>query len=387
MSTHNTVGIDSLLLQLEITRATGATLGILGDPGTGKTQIHRQHGLQWLRKQHAPESNYIYINAANKSAEFCGMSVPLVASGTCDFLVAEWFRRLIDVGPAMIFVDELDKLTARDQSPWLQLLAEKAIDNVRLPGHVHVDFAGNFRSNGNGSQGVTNIVHNRVRQVRFAPEPERVIGYFNAIKAHPWVISFLAQRTDLINPGFVATQERNCSSRQWEGVSKDLYALHDVLRNPTAMQVVQTVATRIPDHIAQEFAIMTEHQSLLVPFEEVMADPRGCKMPDSGDRGVMWLQIHTIVSRAAGMRKAEKHQSAAGPMGRNKCRVAAYRYAERFPPEFLQAVLPAILSPAIDDPDYTPGEQVVPIELHREGGSREVIERMQANRRIVNDEE
>jgi hypothetical protein len=218
MSAHTTVGIDGLILQMQIAMATKSTLGILDNPGTGKTQIHKQLGLQWLRKHGAPESNYIYVNAATKTAEFFGMSVPIVQNGTCDFFVAEWFRRINDLGPAIICYDEFDKLGFRDQTPFLQAITERAVDNVRLHDNVIQTVLGNFRTNGNGSQGVSNIVTNRCRTVHFRPEDNRVHAYLVAIGCHPWVTSFLLGNPNRTND-FRPDRERNCTSRQWEGVS------------------------------------------------------------------------------------------------------------------------------------------------------------------------
>lgn len=381
MSAHTTVGIDGLILQMQIAMATKSTLGILGNPGTGKTQIHKQLGLQWLRKHGAPESNYIYVNAATKTAEFFGMSVPIVQNGTCDFFVAEWFKKLSSNGPAIVFFDELDKLSYRDQTPFLQVLSpERGVDSVKLPDNVHVAFAGNFRTNGNGVQGVSNIVCNRGRLVHFEPEPERVIEYFVGKGLHAWVIAHLVNNPHQINK-FDPASDRNCTSRQWEGVSHDLSALFDIVQAPTSKQVVQTVAARLPDAVAQEFAIMTEIQSQLISFKHIMSDPKGAPMPQSQDRGVQWLQVSSVATRCASMKMDEQFEG----MSRTKCRVAAFHYIQRFAPEFLQAALPQLLMVAVDDPSYTPGQQSIPLALHKEGNT-DLLDKIDANRRLITEE-
>ena len=375
---HNAVGIEDLYVQMKVSDATKSTLCVLGDPGTGKTSIRRQTALEWLRRQGAPETNYIYVNAATKTAEFFGMSVPIIANNSCDFFVAEWFRRINDLGPAIICYDEFDKLGFRDQTPFLQAITERAVDNVRLHDNVVQTVLGNFRTNGNGSQGVSNIVTNRCRTVHFRPEDHRVHAYLVAIGCHPWVTSFLLGNPNRTND-FRPDRERNCTSRQWEGVSKDLYALQEMFPEPSSKHVVQTVASRVPDDVAQEFAIMTELQQVLVPFDVVMADPLNAPMPKSEDRGVHWLQVNTIASRAAGMKLKEKRNG----MSRTACKTAAYQYAERFAPEFLNAIIPMITMPAIDDPVHGGKDvQMVPPQLHGDS-AKILLDKLSQNRRIV----
>ena len=356
-ATMNSVGVDDLMLQMQIAQATLATLYILADPGTGKTSIDRQVAVQRLRK-HGAEANYVYVNGSTKTAEFFGMSVPLVKNGSCDFYIAEWFRKLANMKHAHLCVDEFDKLSFRDQAPFLQLASERGIDGTRLGDGVTMSFLGNFRTNGNGSNGFSNIATNKGSVVHFRPEPHRVHQYLVAVGAHPWVTSYLLEnphRTNAFNP----LNERNCTSRQWEWVSRNLSALMEISPNPSARHVVQTVATRVPDDVAQEFTIMTELQQQIVPTHEVFADPKGCRKPNTEDRGVHWLQVNTIASRAAGMKMNEKFNG----LTRTQCKVAAFLYAERFAPEFLNAILPMIQSLPIDDPNYSPDKQAIPSQL------------------------
>ena len=375
-STHtlNSVGIDDLMLQMQIAQATLATLYILGDPGTGKTSIDRQVAVQRLRK-HGAEANYVYVNGSTKTAEFFGMSVPLVKNGSCDFYIAEWFRKLANMKHAHLCVDEFDKLSFRDQAPFLQLASERGIDGTRLGDGVTLSFLGNFRTNGNGSNGFSNIATNKGSVVHFMPEPQRVWQYLVANGCHPWVTSYLLEnphRTNSFNP----QSERNCTSRQWEWVSRNLQALLEINPNPSARHVVQTVATRVPDDVAQEFTIMTELQQQLVPAHEVFADPKRCRMPKSDDRGVHWLQVNTIASRAAGMKMNEKFNG----MTRTQCKVAAFQYAERFAPEYLNAILPMVCMLPIDDPNYRADATSIPGALNT---NKILIEKIRENARII----
>jgi len=355
MNTLNTVGIADLYLQMKIADATRTTLCVMSDPGMGKTQIRRQTALEYLRSVGAPECNYIYFNAGTKTAEFFGMSVPLVKNGTCDFITAEWVRKLAKAGPCVVCFDEFDKTPSyRDQMPYLQWLTEGGVDNIRLDNCL-TTVMGNFRTNGGGSAGISPIVMNRVRQVHYRPEDSAVLQYGVASGWHEWVTGYLMQNPSATND-YRADRPRNCSSRQWEGVSNDIKALFKVMPNATAREVVQTVATRVPDERAQEFGMFLQYSKDIVPFDVIVADPEGAPMPASEDRGVHWMQVNTAVSRAAGMRLKDKFNG----MNRSQCITAAYRYVKRFAPEFLLATHRLMLTPAIDSKDYAPGATIFP---------------------------
>lgn len=380
---YNVVSIAALARQLPISFKTNHTTVLSGPPGSGKTNVCRQIARDYLRSVYGvdPDQHFFYYNGATKTMEWSGGIMMPDGEGGCDQMIPGWFKRIPD--KAIVLIDELDKLSLRDQMPLLQILHEKSIDNVKLGSKVHFIVCVNRLTDRGGSSGLNPLLGNRCRNLAFTPKPDEVLMYFAQTGVHHMVYNYLQQNPNRINAYDTGTVDgRNCTSRSWEQASDALKCLGD---GAPTFDVLCTVAASVPDSDAQNFQLFNELGSELTSFADVMANPKKAKVPDKSNRGLQYLQVNMIASQAAGMKTGDKYQIPGTQtfMTRGQCKEAAYWYAKRFPVEFLQAVVPLILLPAVDAQQK--GGPAIPAGLG--GDAAAELLKMHADKRaILNDE-
>ena len=376
MSLFNTVSVAGLARQINISFKTNATTVVTGAPGSGKTKITAQIARNWLRQQGAdPDKNYFYYNTSTKTVEWAGGIMMPDGKRGCDQMIPSWIKRVPHT--SVIIFDEFDKLSQRDQLPFLQLLHEKAIDDYVLPKNVHIVVLANRLIDRGASSGLSTLIGNRCRTIAFAPTAQEVLDHYSRTGIHNMVYTYLHSNPNRINAYDPATVDgRNCTSRSWEAASDALKALGD---GAATADVLCTVACSVPDSDAQAFQMYNELGTKLIPLEVIFKDPHKCPVPDGKDKGLQYLQLNSAALHAASMKSDEKYLG----MSRGKCKEQVYWYAKRFPAEFLWSVVPLIMSPPADTQSV--GGPSIPAGLGADA-CQEIMRLYKEKRAILNDE-
>lgn len=335
-SSLNSVSIAGLGRQVSLALKGPTTLIVSGPGGCGKTQIIKQICRQSGRP-------YVYINAATRTVESVGGFVMPTGDATCGQVVPRfWFDLPEDT---IIHLDELDKTAHRDQSMYLEIVDTKSIDGKPIPKGCQFIITANRSVDRGGSNGLNPLFGNRSRAVEFLPDPTEVLEYFRSEGVHYYITTYLLE-----NPGdtndYRPDRLINNTSRSWMNLSHDLHVLGD---DAPIRDVQVLVASYVPQEVAQRMVIYAEMRGKLVPYEDVLRDPTKAKLPgkDGGKdtRALRWLQISMVASRASSEAK-----------NRGKAKLAVWKYAERFNPEFKAAVFPMMFgggnlpAEAIDNP-------------------------------------
>ncbi len=373
---YNTVNIAGLTKQVLISFATGATTVVTGAPGTGKTKITAQISKNYLRTLGVdPAKHYFYYNTSTKTVEWAGGIMMPDGKRGCDQMIPGWIKRVPN--NSVIVLDEFDKLSQRDQLPFLQLIHEKSVDDYHLPENVHILVLANRLIDRGASSGLSTLIGNRARTLAFSPRPEEVLEHYARIGIHRMVYTYLQANPNRINAYDPATTDgRNCTSRSWEASSDALKILGD---GSATSDVLCTVACSVPDHDAQAFQMYNELGSKLIPLEVIFKDPHKCPVPDKDDKALQYLQLNAVALHASSMKTTDTYLG----MSRGKCKEQVYWYAKRFPAEFLWAVVPLIMSQAVDSPNN--GGHSIPSGLI-DGARKEVLRMYKEKRAILNDE-
>lgn len=384
----NTVTVTSARKQLELSFRTGHTTVLEGEPGGGKTHVARQIARDYLRHVfHVdPESNFFYYNCATKTLEWAGGIMMPDGDGGCNQMVPGWFKNIPDY--SIIVMDEADKLSQRDQLPFLQIAHERSIDNVSLGKNVHIIMCVNRVTDGGSSSGLNNLLGNRVRRFVFKPSAVEALAFFGQSGMDPRLYTYLQQNPNKINCYDPKTPDgRNATSRSWMQASDALKALGD---GASVSDFMLTVSGSIPDHLTQECQLYCELGELLTPTHEIFRDPKNAKLPPKDNPGLMYLQVNAIATKAASMKSGDKYtfdelpvKNRPAPMTRGQCKEAVYWYAKRMPSEYLNAVVPLILMPAVDGQQK--GGPSVPAGLGGEACA-ELLKMYADKKAILNDE-
>lgn len=329
IATLNRVGIRDLYDQLNLTLRVGTTTLIAEGPGgCGKTQIVKKACV-------ASGRPYFYVNAACRSPESVTGFVMPVGESMCGQVAPKWWFDLPE--NAIIHLDEVDKAAHRDQAAYLEIIDTRSIDGRPLPRGVQFVVTCNRSIDRGGSQGLNPLYGNRSRTVEFFPDPDEVLTYFTTVGVNYMIQAYLRENPGHINqydPGKLI----NATSRSWMNCSDHLNALGDGANSRT---IGITVASFVPDEMAQRLIIFAEMRDKLTPYEDIIkkggkAKVPGDKSPDA--RGLQYLQISMAAARAAGQQTVAD---------RNHHRFQVWQYSKNFAPEFVASVFPVMISGGI----------------------------------------
>lgn len=336
----NCVSVAGLYAQLDISAKRYSTTFVLGGPGLGKTTICKAYA-----KRNRPENTVWEINGAGMQPEQVAgfmFSDPSHAEMRTCFLAINEMWTLVKEGDT-ILIDEYDKMEMRTQNVALELIQFGSINGRKIGnGKIHVYVCANTAAVKNGTFGVSSLGTNRSRYVEFKPEYHESVAHLVQAGVHPLVSAFLNAEGNarFVNPGFNPASLLNATPRSWHEVGLDLNVLPD---NASESLIVQTMATRLPAEIVTLVQQHIHYYDKRIEWSKVEQDPDNCKIPgaDDGDRGLMSMQLWYCASIVAQMKPENPDKKSLKAWA--DARHALWRYAKRFPPEFLASVMPVIV--------------------------------------------
>lgn len=192
-------------------------LGILGDPGIGKSQIvaaaAARYGLPVV----------IMNLVLSDSTDFSGL--PFMITLPDGTKVVEWVKQrlFLQQEPYVLFLDELFQSMVATMNVAAPIILEKRVGDVHLPDACRVIFASNKASNKAGINRVPSHIPNRATVVEL--EVSNDDWLLHAIQSGiPEVIpAFMMMRPNLLHD-FDPNRMVNATPRQWFGVGNMLNA-------------------------------------------------------------------------------------------------------------------------------------------------------------------
>jgi hypothetical protein len=336
----NRVSVAGLYAQLAIADKRHAAMFVLGPPGVGKTTIMRAHA-----RRARPDKEFWYINGAGMPPEQVAGVMFFddvhIQNRSCFLALNEMWLK-VQEGDT-VCIDEFDKMPLQTQNVCLELIQFGSINGRKIGnGKIHVYVCANTAAVKNGTFGVSSLGTNRSRYVEFVPDHHEAIAYLVQAGVHPLVSAFLNAEGNarFVNPGFNPSSLLNATSRTWHEVGLDLNVLPD---NASESLIVQTMATRLPAEIVTLVQQHIHYYDKRIEWSKVEKDPDNCKIPgaDEGNRGLMSMQLWYCASVVSQMKPENPDKKSLKAWA--DARHALWRYAKRFPPEFLASVMPVIV--------------------------------------------
>ena len=309
---------------------------VLGRPGVGKTQITIATAE---RMGFAPLA---VVSSMYLPEFFSGHDIPVTqADGTSkvEQLVPALFEQVVALRektgkPVFLFQDEIDKCPDVIQAPLLQMVLEKRVGNVKLPADTYVCAAGNGEDDGSFSNPLSRALLNRFMVFDFAGPTQKEFERHAAKQAmHPVVQAFAAQHYDVVM-SFDAAQERNCTPRSMEALSR---ALHSD-KMPHDMRMTVSSACIGAEAAAKLEAMLTVYDNL-TPLDDILKDPQGAPLPPPEN---LIAGFMTFSSLPQMLRRRVSEATANGETDvaalRKKMVMAGWTYAKRNPAKELSVL-------------------------------------------------
>ena len=188
-----------------------------------------------------------------------------------------WYRPedMPDIGPAVLFLDELSSAPPALQPTVYGLLQERRVGKHKLPDDVFVLAAGNTVEDGAVAYELGTAIADRLIHLQVASNPDEWTRNWapnNGI--HPAVIAYIRTRPDhfeTTKAALAQNQMISATPRSWERVS-------DVMRGVADRRIQQVLISGIVgDAIAAQFQIVADDIHANVRIDDMLRTPRGEK--------------------------------------------------------------------------------------------------------------
>lgn len=248
---------------------------LTGSPGGGKTEVMRQlaarlqaAGLGAEEVQPARYECYTLHAQIHDPSDF---KFPIVDTKKMEM---RWICSLFPQDPnfcGLVFIDELDKCNAMNQTCILQLALERRLGEYKLPDGAWLVMAGNRMEDKTGSHQIISALRNRCTQIEFDVSTEDWNTWALDAGIHTDVRSYIKLRPDMLNK-FDPNKPSCPTPRSWEFTSRYLGKVKE--------RYLQTVlAGTIGDGAATEFVAHRQIAAELPDPMLVLRDPKKAPIP------------------------------------------------------------------------------------------------------------
>lgn len=189
-----------------------------------------------------------------------------------------------DDQPIFLFLDEINSAHPSVLAVAYQLVNDRAVGEHKLKPNVIIIAAGNRE----GDRGVTTRMPtplaNRFQHLEVIAEVEAVSKHFMEKGLAPVGIAFLNFRKPLLNTFDASKPDKAFATpRSWEKALEDF--ADDLIPEDTKMAIM---AGTIGDGPAGEFWGFVDVWHKVIPIKEIMADPKGCRLPEANDQSMAY---------------------------------------------------------------------------------------------------
>ena len=192
-------------------------IGILGDPGIGKSQIVRaaaaRYGLPLV----------VMNLVLSDSTDFSGL--PFMITLPDGTKVVEWVKQrlFLQQEPYVLFLDELFQSMVATMNVAAPIILEKRVGDIQLPADCRVIFASNKASNKAGTNRVPSHIPNRATLVELEVSNDDWLLHAMQSGMPEVIPAFMMMRPNLLHE-FDPNRMVNATPRQWFGVGNMINA-------------------------------------------------------------------------------------------------------------------------------------------------------------------
>jgi len=306
MSHPVTIGqIKSVVRKLSAKNQLGdVALYVSGAPGVGKTALFEQLANELNL---APD---IYLACTMDPVDISGLPFPVRREGITKFF--PWDRLLglteyaKDAGPAVAVFDDLPACEERVFYALYRFFYERYVGKWAIRDDVLLVATGNRAADMAGAKELPTALANRFVHFELKVDVEEWVRWAYVNGVDPMVISFIQSTEGRMLHDFDATRGDVCFPSPRSVVMASL--MYQVLEGTDQRLLTSAMAGCCGESWALAFLTYNELKQLLVPVEEIFANPTTAPIPPNLD--VAWAVLSNVVCAVARDVKAEKVNSA-----------------------------------------------------------------------------
>lgn len=296
---------------------------LVSGPGLGKSSMVGQLAQELGKDMRVPFACLPFFLNSKEAPDIGGYGLPdedTDGAKIMTFTRAPWMPLIDDPQHGFIFLDEFRQSQHDVQKPSAELLLNGQVNSSKLPITYMVLAASNREKDRSGVNRELAFVTNRRMEIQITPDLDSWVDWAERSGIH-WVsIAFAKHRPGLVFQDTVPDKSGPfCTPRSFVQVSYLIDQLPPEL-------FVEAAGGYIGEGAAAEFTSFMRVVEQLVPWDEIIANPTGCKVPGVDRPDALYATMQMVAYRV--------DADTAG---------AAFKFLTRLPQEFQVAGLKAAL--------------------------------------------
>ena len=300
------------------------TVELESGPGLGKSEMIAQIAEELGEEMKVPFACLDFFLNSKEAPDIGGFGLPSKdedGAAVMSYTRAPWMPKKNDPKHGILNLDEFRQSAHDVQKPSAELLLKGRVNDSWLPITYMVIAASNREKDRSGVQRELMFVTNRRMLIKITPDLDSWVDWAERKEDIHWAaIAFAKHKPGLIFQDTVPEKAGPfCTPRSFVQMS---YLIEQL---PMAL-FTEAAAGYIGEGAAAEFTSFLRVVEQLPTFDEIVADPKGCKLPESDRPDAQFATMQMVAHRVDG--------STAAP---------AFNYLKRMPQEFQVAGLKATL--------------------------------------------
>ena len=337
MKINQAMQLIKKMYYLQLKTGERFTIELEGAPGCGKSDIIPQIAEDISKEMEVDFAcDDVFLNS-KESVDMGGFGIPDTdpddGSKVMVFTKAFWVPKASSPKHGFLFLDEFRQSPHDVQKPSAELLLKGKVNESRLPITYMVLAASNREKDRSGVQRELMFVSNRRCLIKITPDLDSWVDWAETRGDICWqAIAFAKHRPGLVFKTDVPQDGGPfCTPRSFVKMSR--------LVDELPMDLfTEAAAGYIGEGTAAEFCSFLRVVDEIATFDEIVADPEGCKLPSRDKPDAQYATMQMIAHRVDG--------ATAAP---------AFNYLKRMPQEFQVAGLRATLKRqpiVLNNPDF-----------------------------------
>ncbi len=323
------------LFRTQVETGERFSVELVSGPGLGKSEVIQQCRKELSEEWGVPVGGRDFFLTTVEPPDVRGFGLPdKDEDGTriMTYTKAPWMPRKADPEYGIVFLDEFGQATADVVKPAAELLLKGRVGESALPITYMVAAASNREKDRSGVQKGLAFIDNRKCRILIEPNLDAWVEWAEGEAINPWAIAFAKVKPALVFKDEVPDKPGPfCTPRTLVKVAHLIGKMNNDLLFPA-------ITGYFGEGTAAEFIAFLRVAEELPKYEEIVANPEKCRLPEKGRPDAQYATMQMIAHRVD-----------------DKTATPAFKYLMRMPKEFQVSGLKATLRriPAmVQTPDF-----------------------------------